>query len=36
VEPESEQAKLMADALANFGHAFLEKNDVEAGPHGAH
>jgi hypothetical protein len=24
--PEAEQSKLMADALANLGHAFLEKS----------
>lgn len=24
--PESEQAQLMADAMASFGHAFLEKS----------
>jgi len=24
--PETEQSKLMADALANLGHAFLEKS----------
>jgi hypothetical protein len=24
--PENEQAKLMADAIASFGHAFLEKS----------
>lgn len=24
--PEDEQAKLMADAIASFGHAFLEKS----------
>jgi hypothetical protein len=24
--PENEQAKLMADAMASFGHAFLEKS----------
>jgi hypothetical protein len=26
--PEADQAKLMADALANLGHAFLEKSGV--------
>jgi hypothetical protein len=26
--PEADQSKLMADALANFGHAFLEKSGV--------
>jgi hypothetical protein len=37
VEPESEQAKVMADALAHFGNVFLDKGDgVEPGPHGAH
>ena len=37
VEPEAEQAKVMADALAHFGHVFLEKGDgAEPGPHGAH
>jgi hypothetical protein len=36
VEPESEQGKLMADALASFGNAFLDKDVLEAGPHGAH
>jgi hypothetical protein len=36
VEPESEQGKVMADAFACFGQAFLEKDDVAAGPHGAH
>ncbi len=37
VEPEAEQAKVMADALAHFGNVFLEKgDDVEPGPHGAH
>jgi hypothetical protein len=35
--PESEQANLMAAALAHFGDAFLDKGeDVEPGPHGAH
>jgi hypothetical protein len=35
--PEAEQANMMAEALAHFGHAFLDKGDeVEAGPHGAH
>ena len=35
--PEADQANLMADALAHFGHAFLDKgDDVEPGPHGAH
>ena len=37
VEPEAEQAKVMADALAHFGQVFLDKGDEgEAGPHGAH
>jgi len=27
--PETEQAKLMADALANLGQAFLEKSGIE-------
>jgi hypothetical protein len=37
VEPESEQAKVMADALAHFGNVFLDKGEgVEPGPHGAH
>jgi hypothetical protein len=37
VEPEAEQAKVMADALAHFGNVFLDKGDgVEPGPHGAH
>ena len=37
VEPATEQAKLMADALAQFGQVFLEKSEgAEAGPHGAH
>jgi hypothetical protein len=26
--PENEQAKVMADALAHFGHMFLEKSGV--------
>jgi hypothetical protein len=26
IAPESEQAKVMADALAHFGHMFLEKS----------
>lgn len=35
--PEAEQAGMMAEALAHFGHAFLDKGeDVEPGPHGAH
>jgi hypothetical protein len=30
--PADEQAKLMADAIANLGHAYLEKSDaIEAG-----
>ena len=34
--PESEQAKLMADALAHFGHTFLEKSGaIEGGGSGA-
>jgi hypothetical protein len=37
VEPESEQAKVMADALAHFGNVFLDKGEGgEPGPHGAH
>ena len=37
VEPEAEQAKLMADALAHFGNVFLDKGEgTELGPHGAH
>ena len=28
--PESEQAKVMADALAHFGHMFLEKSGAIA------
>jgi hypothetical protein len=35
--PESEQANLMADALAHLGQTFLDKGEaVEPGPHGAH
>ena len=33
--PESEQSKLMADALANLGHAFLEKSGIEPDDTGA-
>jgi hypothetical protein len=29
--PENEQAKLMADAMASFGHAFLEKSGAIEG-----
>jgi hypothetical protein len=29
--PENEQAKLMADAIASFGHAFLEKSGAIEG-----
>jgi hypothetical protein len=29
--PEAEQSKLMADALAHFGHTFLEKSGAIAG-----
>ena len=37
VEPATEQAKLIADALAHFGQVFLERSEgAEAGPHGAH
>ena len=37
VEPEAEQARVMADALAHFGNAFLDRGDDTApGPHGAH
>jgi hypothetical protein len=37
VEPEAEQAKVMADALAHFGNVFLDKGEAgELGPHGAH
>jgi hypothetical protein len=37
VEPEADQAKVMADALAHFGQVFLDKGDEgEPGPHGAH
>jgi hypothetical protein len=37
VEPEAEQARVMADALAHFGQVFLDKGDEgEPGPHGAH
>jgi hypothetical protein len=35
--PEAEQANIMAEALAHFGNAFLDKGEeVEPGPHGAH
>jgi hypothetical protein len=35
--PEDEQANMIAEALAHFGHAFLDKGEViEPGPHGAH
>ena len=33
--PETEQAKLMADALANLGQAFLEKSEMEPEDNGA-
>ena len=33
--PETEQAKLMADALANLGQAFLEKSGIEPEDTGA-
>jgi hypothetical protein len=33
--PEAEQSKLMADALANLGQAFLEKSGVEPDDTGA-
>jgi hypothetical protein len=34
--PENEQSKLMADAVASFGSAFLEKSGaIEAGESGA-
>jgi len=33
--PENEQSKLMADALANFGQALLEKSGVEPEDSGA-
>jgi len=33
--PEAEQSKLMADALANLGQAFLEKSGVEPEDTGA-
>ena len=33
--PETEQAKLMADALANLGQAFLEKSGMEPEDNGA-
>ena len=33
--PETEQSKLMADALANLGQAFLEKSGMEAEGNGA-
>ncbi len=34
VEPEAEQARVMADALAHFGQAFLDRGDDEQpGPH---
>ena len=37
VEPEAEQARVMADALAHFGQVFLDKGEEgEPGPHGAH
>ena len=37
VEPEGDRAKLMADALAHFGHVYLERDgEGETGPHGAH
>ena len=29
--PEGEQSKLMADALAHFGHTYLEKSGATAG-----
>lgn len=37
VQPEADQARVMADALAHFGHVFLDRSDgAEPGPHGAH
>jgi len=33
--PETEQSKLMADALANLGQAFLEKSGMEPEDNGA-
>jgi hypothetical protein len=33
--PEAEQSKLMADALANLGQAFLEKSGIEPDDTGA-
>ena len=33
--PENEQSKLMADALANLGQAFLEKSGMEPEDNGA-
>ena len=33
--PENEQSKLMADALANLGQAFLEKSEMEPEDNGA-
>ena len=33
--PETEQSKLMADALANLGQAFLEKSGMEPDDNGA-
>ena len=33
--PETEQSKLMADALANLGQAFLEKSGMEREDNGA-
>jgi len=35
VAPETEQSKLMADALANLGQAFLEKSGMEREDTGA-
>ena len=35
VAPEIEQSKLMADALANLGQAFLEKSGMEPEDNGA-
>ena len=34
--PETEQSKLMADALAHFGQAFLERGDESEGPQARH